>query len=120
LTTNFRTYRQEIDSAIKGLRETASLNDRVVAQKLDEMTEVTGRMRWVMNIEDVVHQYHRTPVPPPQQQQQGLSAVDGHMDAPATTPNPPSHKDDPKRRSHSPTKGLLTKHRRKDSTKTGK
>ena len=101
LTTNFKAYRHEIDTAISELRHTADQNDLAVAQKLDEMTEVTGRMRWVMNVGDVVN--HNEPTT--------LEAEErnGHVSRPYTG-NEESGK-----RSRSPTK--LIKHRRKDSTK---
>jgi hypothetical protein len=41
----------EIDKAIADLREHAKTNDSAIVAKLDEMTEVTGQMRWVMNLD---------------------------------------------------------------------
>jgi hypothetical protein len=51
LNANFRTYRMEIDKAIADLREHANTNESAIVAKLDEMTEVTGQMRWVMNLD---------------------------------------------------------------------
>jgi hypothetical protein len=51
LNANFRAYRMEIDKAIADLREHANKNDSAIVAKLDEMTEVTGQMRWVMNLD---------------------------------------------------------------------
>jgi len=113
LTTNFKAYRHEIDAAIADLRETANSNDQAVTRKLDEMTQVTGRMRWVMNIEDLVNHNHRGPPPPPSSSP-APNSIGGHSAGPD-----PRHPD-VRRRSLSPTKGLLTKHRRKDSAKLSK
>ena len=51
LNVNFKAYRTEIDRAIADMREHASSNDSATAAKLDEMTKVTGQMRWVMNVD---------------------------------------------------------------------
>jgi hypothetical protein len=51
LNANFRAYRTEIDKAIEDLREHTNANDSAIVAKLDEMTEVTGQMRWVMNLD---------------------------------------------------------------------
>lgn len=110
LSTNFRAYRREIDTAISQLRDAARNNDQAIDQKLDDMTEVTNRMRWVMNIEHVVNQ-HGAPGQPVAQNEN------------STTGNASSQggwHTDPKRRSLSPAKGLLTKHRRKNSAKVSK
>jgi DNA repair exonuclease SbcCD ATPase subunit len=63
LTTNFKTYRNEIDNAISELRQTTSHNDDAVNRQLDEMAEVTGRMRWVMNVEQVFNPQHTNGIP---------------------------------------------------------
>jgi len=63
LTANFKAYKSEIERAITELRRIASANDNAVTQKLEEMTEVTGQMRWLMNVEEVVN--HKVPPPPP-------------------------------------------------------
>ncbi|KIX01572.1 uncharacterized protein Z518_09298 [Rhinocladiella mackenziei CBS 650.93] len=113
LTTNFKAYRHEIDAAISDLREAASHNDQAVSRKLDEMTQVTGRMRWVMNVDDVVNHNHPGPMPvavPASPQAQPC------VDGPAPTPDIRSG-EEPGKQSLSPTKGLLRKHRRKDSAK---
>lgn len=54
LNANFKAYRTEIDRAIADMRRHASSNDSDIAAKLDEMTEVTGQMRWVMNVDKEV------------------------------------------------------------------
>ena len=48
LNANFKVYRMEIDNAIEDLRNNAQGNDTALKQKLDEMTETTGKMRWVI------------------------------------------------------------------------
>lgn len=55
LNANFKAYRSEIDNAIAGLRKHVGSNDSAVNAKLDEMTVVTGQMRWVMNVEKEVN-----------------------------------------------------------------
>ncbi len=55
LSANFKAYRMEIDHAIEGLRNNAEGNDTALKQKLDEMTETTGKMRWVMKVDQVVN-----------------------------------------------------------------
>jgi chromosome segregation ATPase len=107
LSTNFKAYRHEIDSAVSDLQQTASRNDQAVNQKLDEMAEVTGRMRWVMNIEDVVHRHHPSPL---------SSQAEESRNNVASRPHTANEVDG--KRSRSPLK--LTKHRRKDSTKVAK
>lgn len=59
LNANFKAYRSEIDIAIAGMREHVSSNDSAVFAKLDEMTKVTGQMRWVMNVDKEVN--HSSP-----------------------------------------------------------
>lgn len=108
LTTNFKAYRSEIDAAISDLRETACQNDQAVTQKLEEMTQVTGRMRWIMNVEEVINHNHRDPMP----EQMPLS-----IDSPLV---PSQRTTEPGKRSLSPTKGALIKHRRKDSANVSK
>lgn len=105
LTTNFKSYRENIDTAIKELKAKASTNDESVNKKLDEMTEVTGRMRWVMNIEDVVNHGQHVKVP-----QQSQPSINGHIET--------SDQRSEKSGRRSPTK--LIKHRRKDSIKVSK
>ena len=51
LTANFKAYRAEIDAAIAEMRGHVSSNDEAVTVKLEEMTKVTGQMRWVINVE---------------------------------------------------------------------
>lgn len=107
LTANFKAYRHEIDSAIRDLHNVASKNDEALTSKLDEMTEVTARMRWVMNVDTAVnHSSHASEAQRPQ------TLSNGH-DAAAD-----QHSTDSGRRS--PTKGVLTKHRRKNSSKVSK
>lgn len=55
LNANFKAYRTEIDRAIGDLKGNASLNDEAVGFKLKEMDEVTGLMRWVMNVDEIVN-----------------------------------------------------------------
>ena len=55
LNANFKAYKSEIDTAIFGMREHVSSNDSAVAAKLDEMTRVTGQMRWCMVVEKEVN-----------------------------------------------------------------
>jgi hypothetical protein len=54
LNANFKAYRTEIDKDIADLRQHASANDSAIAAKLEEMVEVTGQMRWVMNVDKEV------------------------------------------------------------------
>lgn len=117
LTTNFKAYRTEIDAAIADLRKTASSNDSAMTQKLEEMMEVTGQMRWVMNVDNIVNHNHRDPPPPTTRPvSHGGDQLDGHG-RPANERNGEKEKDSGRR---SPTKGLLTKHRRKESNKSSK
>ena len=51
ITANFKAYRGEIDTAIARMREAANSNDTAVTAKLDEMTKITGEMRWLINLE---------------------------------------------------------------------
>lgn len=121
LTSNFKAYRSEIDAAIADLREKASSNDSAMNRKLEEMSEVTGQMRWVLNVDDIVNHNHRDPPPPPpvtRPVSHGRDQLDGHS-RPSTARNGEKEKErDSGRRS--PTKGVLTKHRRKESTKSSK
>ncbi|EXJ88379.1 hypothetical protein A1O1_05309 [Capronia coronata CBS 617.96] len=110
LTTNFKAYRNEIDSAITQLREAAQNNDQAIDQKLDELSEVTNRMRWVMNIDHVVNHHGAPGQPTAPIQSRSASKVSG-LDG---------WHSEPKRRSLSPNKGVLTKHRRNDSAKVSK
>ena len=55
LNANFKAYRMEIDNAIEDLRSNAEGNDTALKQKLNEMTETTGRMRWVMQVDEMVN-----------------------------------------------------------------
>lgn len=50
-TANFLAYRSEIDGAIASLREHVGSNDVNVLAKLEEMTHVTGQMKWVMAVD---------------------------------------------------------------------
>ena len=59
LSANFKAYKNEIDKAIAGMREHVNSNDSAIAARLDEMTRVTGEMRWVMNVEENIN--HRGP-----------------------------------------------------------
>lgn len=55
LNTNFKAYRSEIDRAISGMREAASGHDTAITTKLEEMTDTTNKMRWVMNVDQKVN-----------------------------------------------------------------
>lgn len=48
---NFKSYRFEVDAAIASLREHVGSNDAHVLAKLEEMTQVTGQMKWVMAVD---------------------------------------------------------------------
>ncbi|KAK4934532.1 mother-specific HO expression [Elasticomyces elasticus] len=101
LTTNFKAYRHEIDAAVNDLQEMASKNDEALTSKLVEMTEVTARMRWVMNV--VNH---------------GSHASDAHKSQITTNGyHPASDKHSTDSGGRSPTKAVMKKHRRKDSSK---
>ncbi|ETN37388.1 uncharacterized protein HMPREF1541_08379 [Cyphellophora europaea CBS 101466] len=67
LSSNFKTYRNEIDSAVSDLRKGAEGNNTAMAQKLQDMTETTGRMKWVMNIDGLFNGNPRVEqiMPPP-------------------------------------------------------
>jgi hypothetical protein len=107
LTTNFKTYRNVVDNSISELHQIASLNDQAVTQKLEEMTEVVGHMRWVMNVDKVVnhHQNGFTTRRPDESRNEDAS-------------RPQTANEVNGKRSRSPTK--LIKHKRKDSTKATK
>lgn len=75
LSANFKSYRNEIDSAVEDLRRSTGGHDRTVREKVEEMQKVTGQMRWVMNVETVlnrggppvddIHSEHDSLVPAP-------------------------------------------------------
>ncbi len=48
---NFKAYRSEVDGAIASLSQHVGSNDDTVLAKLEEMTEVTGQMKWVMAVD---------------------------------------------------------------------
>ncbi|KIW19968.1 hypothetical protein PV08_00543 [Exophiala spinifera] len=104
LTANFKTYREQIDTAITELKAKAGSNDDAITQKLDEMTEVTGRMRWVMKVEGVMNHGQSESA-----SQQGHQ-LNGHSDF--------SDQRSENSGRRSPTK--LIKHRRKESTKVSR
>lgn len=104
LSANFKAYRDHIDTAIAELRAKAGSHDDAITHKLDEMTEVTGRMRWTMKVEEVVNHGHSASV------SHQSRPVNGHSEA--------SDQRSEKSGRRSPTK--LIKHRRKDSTKATK
>lgn len=85
LTTNFKSYRSEIDTAVTDLKNSAEGNNTALQQKLDEMTETTGRMRWVMSIDGMFNGNPKAsqPFPP--------IAEGGHRDSTEEmTPRSPS------------------------------
>ncbi|KIV89814.1 hypothetical protein PV10_07186 [Exophiala mesophila] len=117
LTVNFRSYRAEIDTAIADLRRMASSNDDAMTQKLHDMTEVTGQMRWVMKVDEVVNGNVPSGHPPiaahssrPPSQHQDQFITNGDIDT-------RREKESGRR---SPTKGFLTRHLRKESNKSTK
>jgi chromosome segregation ATPase len=55
LNSNFQAYRTAIDDAIEDLRNNAQGNDDALKRKLNEMTETTGQMRWVMKVDEIVN-----------------------------------------------------------------
>ncbi|KAI1618263.1 hypothetical protein EDD36DRAFT_26025 [Exophiala viscosa] len=104
LKQNFKAYRHEIDAAVSDLQDMASKNDEDLTSKLKEMTEVTARMRWVMNVDDVINPGNHAP-----EAQKYQVTTNGHSSA------PDQHSANSGRRS--PAKTVLKKHRRKDSSK---
>ena len=116
LQANFNSYRSEVDSAIHSLRTTAIDSETVVKDKVEEMTRVTGEMRWVMNVETVVN---GTQVPPRPKETSRETASDEQSfetapsrEAPQEEPQPPP----------SPAKRMtldFRRHRRKGSSKAG-
>ncbi|RMZ83529.1 hypothetical protein DV737_g1601, partial [Chaetothyriales sp. CBS 132003] len=70
LNANFITYRDEMDSAVADMKRSAGDNDVAVKKKLAEMQETIGKMRWVVQVDQVVNHHHPIPqtsnnVPPP-------------------------------------------------------
>lgn len=61
LNSNFKAYRTEIDKAVADVREHASSNDSAIATKLEEMNEVTGQMRWVVNVDKEMQKVKEVP-----------------------------------------------------------
>ncbi|KAK5056145.1 hypothetical protein LTR84_012698 [Exophiala bonariae] len=121
LTSNFKAYRAEIDTAIADLRRTASSNDSAITRKLEEMTQVTGQMRWVINVDEIVNYNHRGPPPPTTRPvSQGKDQLDGHAGSESERQGEREKEKDKESGRRSPTKGLLTKHRRKESNKSSK
>lgn len=119
LTVNFRSYRAEIDAAISDLRQMASSNDEAMTRKLHDMTEVTGRMRWVMKVDDVVNHNHPSGPPPPMASQSSRPSSQHQDQQPITNGDNETRKEKDSGR-RSPTKGFLSRHRRKESTKSTK
>lgn len=102
LSTNFRAYRTEIDTAIADLRRGCDSKDTALADQLREMTAVTGEMRWVMNVEKEVNHRPVRPYEPP---------------AELHSAEPPTPRSPSKFMFNVDVKG---KHRRKGSTKVSK
>ena len=48
---NFKAYRSEVDAVIASLREHVGANDGLVLAKLEEMTQITGQMKWVIAVD---------------------------------------------------------------------
>lgn len=128
LTANFKTYRTEIDSAIEGLRNIASENDRLVQDKVEEMRKVTGEMRWIMNVETVINGREipsERPQPTREDHAKPQLPMGGALpqeQRPATTRSQEAVAEDPPA-PPSPTKKMsldFRRHRRKGSSKAGK
>ncbi|KAK4936863.1 mother-specific HO expression [Elasticomyces elasticus] len=122
LSANFRAYRAEIDSAIDGLKNTASTNDILVHEKVEEMNKVTGDMRWVMNMETIVNGRQVPPRPQANHQQQQTSQSrdeQSEEQSYTTAQTRPSSRPDTSA-PPSPSKKMsldFRRHRRKDSKK---
>ena len=63
LNANFKAYRTEIDKAVRELRENASGTDEAMNRKLAEMQETTGKMKWVMSVDEVINGNAPRPMP---------------------------------------------------------
>lgn len=129
LTANFKTYRNEIDSAIEGLRNIASFNDQVVQDKVEEMRKVTGEMRWIMNVETIINGKEIPPGRPLSSRDDSASTRPSTSGAYSddrllsTTSKPPESVVEDPPAAPSPTKKMsldFRKHRRKGSSKPGK
>ncbi|RMD41600.1 hypothetical protein DV735_g3552, partial [Chaetothyriales sp. CBS 134920] len=80
LNANFVTYRDAMDSAVADMQKIAGENDVAMKQKLSEMQETIDKMRWVMQVDQVVNHNQPRPqtsvnvpdpaLPPPQSPQQ--------------------------------------------------
>jgi hypothetical protein len=65
LSTNFKSYRTEIDAAVTDLRSGAEGNNTAMERKLQEMTDTTHKMKWVMNVDGVFNGNPRASQPGP-------------------------------------------------------
>ena len=94
LTTNFKSYRSEIDTAVSDLKNGAEGTVIALQQKLDEMTETTGRMRWVMNVDGLLNGNPKaTQSPPPVGDMPSRDSVDdASSTSPSKSPNRSSRK----------------------------
>lgn len=94
LTTNFKAYRTEIDTAVSDLRNGAEGNNTALQQKLDEMVETTGKMRWVMNVDGLFNGNPRASQLPPQGLEKRQKDVEEEPPpaSPAKSPNRSSRK----------------------------
>jgi hypothetical protein len=54
--TNFTAYRTEVDEVISQLKNNAQSSEVLTSSKVEEMTQVTSRMKWLMAVDrDVNH-----------------------------------------------------------------
>lgn len=67
LNANFKSYREEIDTAVADMHHHFRSNDTAIAQKLEDMTRVAGEMRWVMRMEELINGQPRRPSSPTKQ-----------------------------------------------------
>lgn len=87
LTTNFKSYRTEIDAAVADLRNSAEGNNTAMEQKLQDMTETTHRMKWVMNVDGVLNGNPRaTEAVPPLPEVQSKESLDEPPPSPSKSP----------------------------------
>ena len=49
--SNFKVYKSKVDDTIASLRDHVDSNDANVVAKLEEMIQVTGQMKWVMEVD---------------------------------------------------------------------
>lgn len=89
LSTNFKSYRNEIDAAVSDLRSGAQGNNTAMEQKLQEMTDTTHKMKWVMNVDGVFNGNPRSeqqPAQPHDIRVNGRESVDEMPKSPSKSP----------------------------------